>query len=149
MFLSYEFTSYAKGFCLFATNTFFAPFLAFWMLNERVRKWDIIGIVLGFIGLLCLLKPWIVPEGEGNLVKDLIGCMIGIFAAFSQTFAVIYTRKLSKSPLHFSIQPFYFICACNIMNSTWGFVLPSNKSTVYSLEFYLYTLGLSVMLLFQ
>jgi drug/metabolite transporter (DMT)-like permease len=58
MFVSYEYISYSKGFCLFMTNTLIAPFLASWMLKEPVKKWDMIGIMLGFLGMLCLVQPW-------------------------------------------------------------------------------------------
>lgn len=40
------------------TNTLIAPFLASWMLKEPVKKWDLIGIILGFNGMLCLVQPW-------------------------------------------------------------------------------------------
>jgi drug/metabolite transporter (DMT)-like permease len=55
MFVSYEYISYSKGFCLFMTNTLFAPFLAHYMLKERIKLWDIIGICLGFSGMICLI----------------------------------------------------------------------------------------------
>jgi drug/metabolite transporter (DMT)-like permease len=60
MFASYEFTSYSKGFCLFMSGSLFLPFLAYYMLNERIKVADIVGMCLGFTGMLCLFKPWVV-----------------------------------------------------------------------------------------
>lgn len=62
MFVAYEYTSYGKAFSLFLTGTLIAPILAQWMLGEKLQIFDIVGIILGFIGTLCLMKPWIPVE---------------------------------------------------------------------------------------
>ena len=58
MFLSFQYTTYSKGFCLFFTCTLFSPFLAAWLIKEPIRLWDIIGIIFGFTGMLLLVQPW-------------------------------------------------------------------------------------------
>lgn len=55
MFLSFRYISYAKGFCFFFTYTLFAPFLARCILKEAIKAWDIIGISIGFTGMLFLM----------------------------------------------------------------------------------------------
>jgi len=46
------------------SNTLIAPFLARWMLKEPIKKWDIIGIVLGFTGMLLIVQPWTNSEDK-------------------------------------------------------------------------------------
>ena len=55
LFASFEFTTFSKAFCLFFTNTLMAPFLGKAILGEQVKKWDIIGILFGFCGMLMLV----------------------------------------------------------------------------------------------
>ncbi len=84
------------------TNTLFAPFLASWMLKEPVRKWDLIGIVLGFSGMLCLVQPWKSNLNVSESAKDFIGCCFGGIAALTAAIAIIYTRRLTGS-LHYTV----------------------------------------------
>ena len=55
MFYAYHYTSYSKALCLFFTNTLYCPFLAAYMLGERVKTWDVVAIVFGFTGMLLLV----------------------------------------------------------------------------------------------
>lgn len=55
LFVAFEYTSFSKAFCLFFTNTLMAPFLGKAILGEPIRKWDIIGILCGFSGMLMLV----------------------------------------------------------------------------------------------
>lgn len=58
LFVAFEKTSFSKAFCLFFTNTLMAPFLGRAMLGEVVKKWDVIGILCGFAGMLLLIQPF-------------------------------------------------------------------------------------------
>ena len=58
LFAAFEFTSFSKAFCIFQTNTLMAPFFSYLILGEKVKKWDIIGILIGFIGMLMLVRPF-------------------------------------------------------------------------------------------
>ena len=58
LFAAFEFTSFSKAFCLFFTNTLMAPFLGKAILGEPIKKWDIIGIICGFGGMLMLIQPF-------------------------------------------------------------------------------------------
>ena len=55
LFVAMGMTSYSKAYCLFFTNTLMSPFLAKWMVDERIKTWDIVGIVFGFIGMLMMV----------------------------------------------------------------------------------------------
>ena len=65
LFVAFMYTSYSKAFCLFFLNTLMCPFLARWMLKEQIKPADIIGIIIGFGGLLMLVQPWKTEAGEG------------------------------------------------------------------------------------
>ena len=72
------------------SNTLLSPFLAYYMLGEKIKVWDIVGIILGFIGMVCLIQPWKSPEENLDTSKDLIGCCFGLMAAFSAAVAFVY-----------------------------------------------------------
>ena len=55
LFVAFEFTSFSKAFCIFFTNTLMAPFLSYCILGEPVKKWDIIAVICGFVGMLMLV----------------------------------------------------------------------------------------------
>ena len=90
LFVSYEYISYSKGLCLFMTNTLFAPFLAHYMLKERIKLWDIIGIGLGFCGMICLIQPWKTPDQNSDSSNDFKGCCFGFAASVSAAIAFVY-----------------------------------------------------------
>jgi len=58
LFVSITMISYSKGFCLFFTNTLMAPFIARCFLGEKIKKWDLIGICIGFCGMLMIVQPF-------------------------------------------------------------------------------------------
>lgn len=125
MFLACQFTSYSKGFCLFMTNTLYCPFLAYFMLGEPVKTWDIIGITFGFTGMILLVQPWR-GTGDITLENDLIGCFLGLFSGIIAAIALIYTRRLAAN-LHFTVQPFYFTFAMNLTCSVWSILIPNKE----------------------
>ena len=55
LFVAFHYTSYSKAFCLFFTCPLMCPFLARFLLGEKIKLWDIIAVVLGFIGTLMLV----------------------------------------------------------------------------------------------
>jgi len=116
LFVAFEYTTYSKAFCLFFTNTLMTPFLARYMLNEKIKKWDIIGIMFGFTGMVLLVQPWksvargtqsasgsVAGEAEYSFFRDFIGCLFGIAAALAAALALVYIRKLSKFDMHYSL----------------------------------------------
>ena len=57
--------------------------------------WDIIAVISGFVGTLLLAQPF---NGGSNKdenhdrISDVIGCVLGICAAFFAALAVVYLR---------------------------------------------------------
>lgn len=55
LYLAFTYTSYSKAFCVGKCETLYSPFIAMYLLNESVKIADIVGILLGFVGMLMLL----------------------------------------------------------------------------------------------
>jgi drug/metabolite transporter (DMT)-like permease len=58
LFAAMNTTSYSRAFCLFFTNTLMSPFIASRMLGQPIKKWDIVGIIIGFLGMLMIVQPF-------------------------------------------------------------------------------------------
>lgn len=55
LFVAYVYTSYSKCQCLFFTNTLMIPFFAKCILKEKIKKVDIVAIVLSFGGMILII----------------------------------------------------------------------------------------------
>jgi len=102
-------TSYARAFALFFTNTLMSPFIAKSMLGEKVKNWDIVGIIIGFIGMLLIVQPFDDEKNKatGSWVIDVIGCVLALIAAFSSSLTLIYVSRLAKNKVHYSLISLY------------------------------------------
>jgi drug/metabolite transporter (DMT)-like permease len=58
MFYAFEFTNYSKGFCLFQCGSAFVPFIAYFILKDKILCIDMTGIAFGIVGMLFLVQPW-------------------------------------------------------------------------------------------
>jgi drug/metabolite transporter (DMT)-like permease len=109
LFVATDMTSYAKAFCLLFTNTLMSPFIAKFMLGEKIKKWDIIGITIGFIGMLMIIQPFDnkgVTASKGWLVT-VIGCILALMAAYMSATALVYIKKLNNNNVHYAVISFY------------------------------------------
>jgi drug/metabolite transporter (DMT)-like permease len=100
LFLAFGYTNYSRAFCIFFTNNLMLPFMAKWILGEKVRFWDVVGIVSGFAGVLIMVQPWKVPEAvpgevDPTFSMDMIGCGIAVIAALFAAVAITMMRRLA------------------------------------------------------
>ena len=93
------------------------PFLAMCILGERIKLWDIIAVVLGFVGTLMLVQPF--KESEASSASDIIGCAIGLGSAVFAALAVVYLRKLAEQ-IHFTLVPMYNLMFATILAPIWS-----------------------------
>lgn len=109
LFAAMNMTSYARAFALFFTNTLMSPFIAKSMLGEKVKNWDIVGIIIGFIGMLLIVQPFDDEKNKatGSWVIDVIGCVLALIAAFSSSLTLIYVSRLAKNKVHYSLISLY------------------------------------------
>lgn len=55
LFVGFTYTNYSKGICIFFTNTLMIPFFARCMLKEKIKKVDIVAILLSFVGMVLII----------------------------------------------------------------------------------------------
>ena len=78
------------------------------IIGEKLKLWDIIAIVISFIGMLMLVQPFkeveeekVVLDASGKVIgggsphNDMIGCGIAILAAIFAALAVVFLKKLA------------------------------------------------------
>ena len=63
------------------TSPMFTALLAFWFLNEKLGKKEIIALLLGFIGIIFIMKP----NGLQLDLTDILGLLSGVGAALAYT----------------------------------------------------------------
>ena len=137
LFVAFHYTSYSKAFCLFFTCPLMCPFLARCLLGERIKLWDVIAVVLGFIGTLMLVQPF--KETDEDAQSDIIGCIIGLCSAFFAALAIVYLRKLAER-IHFTLVPLYNMLFATLLAPVWSTLAPTTEVEqlpVYSLSMFL------------
>lgn len=67
LFVGFLYTSYAKAFCLFFTNPLMCPFMAHYICGEKIKLWDIIGILFGLTGMILIIHPWNMAVSDTDL----------------------------------------------------------------------------------
>ena len=117
LFVAFHYTSYSKAFCLFFTCPLMCPFLARCLLGEKIKLWDVIAVVLGFIGTLMLVQPF--KETDEDAESDIVGCIIGLCSAFFAALAIVYLRKLAER-IHFTLVPMYNMLAAVLLAPIWS-----------------------------
>lgn len=55
LFVAFTYTNYSKGICIFFTNTLMIPFFARCFLKERIKKVDIVAILISFVGMILII----------------------------------------------------------------------------------------------
>lgn len=88
--MSFEYTSYSKGMCILFLNTIMIPFFASCILGDKVRKLDIVAIIISFIGMFLIIQPFGNHADNKDYLSDLIGIFIAFLGAVGSTFAIVY-----------------------------------------------------------
>ena len=100
--------------CIFNTLPIWATILAHFVLNEKITKYDIIQLILSFVGVIIINNPFdahnMVSENGTPLYSNLdllIGSAYSLGGAMGGSIAVLCMRYMNKD-IHSSIGPFYF-----------------------------------------
>ena len=64
--MAFAYTNYSKAICIFFINTLLIPFFARCILKEKILKWDIFGIVVGFAGMILIIQPYKAVGNDSN-----------------------------------------------------------------------------------
>lgn len=111
-FYAYQFLSLADVTAISFAAPIFIACMSVWLLQERVglHRWS--AIIVGFIGMLVILRP-----GEGMLQS---GALIVVGATLFYALAIIQIRKLSRTEPSTSIA-FWYAAFCSVVT---GLLLP-------------------------
>ena len=93
LFVAYLYTSFSKCQCIFFTNTLMIPLFAKCMLNEKIKKVDVVAILISFVGMILIVQPFKGSEvTKDEMTNDLIGIGLALFAAANGALSVIYNK---------------------------------------------------------
>ena len=104
---------------------------AAFLLSERLTKWRIWGLVLGFAGVLVLVWPELMAHGQEG--ARLTGYIIGFVAAGLSALALIMVRSLNKTESPGAIA-LYFVLASmigSIATLPWGWNMPDGPTLMF------------------
>jgi len=126
--------------CIFFTIPIWSTFLAFFILKEKITKWDIMQLTCSFVGVLLINNPF--AENDQNskyTTADIFtGSVIAIIGAVAGSLAGICMRYMNKG-IHWALSPFWYACGCTIFSPVFhAFMMTESKaytdvktSTVY------------------
>lgn len=82
-------------------SPFFAIIFSFILLKEKVKPFQIICVVMAFLGMLCIIKPGVVG-------MDMMPAMVGVFGGLGAGIAYTFVRMLGKRGEKGSFIVFFF-----------------------------------------
>jgi len=98
------------------------------LLSERLTRWRVWGLVLGFAGVVVLVWPELMASGQEE--ARLTGYIIGFVTAGLTALALIMVRSLSKTESPGAIALYFVLAATigGIATLPWGWILPDGKT---------------------
>jgi drug/metabolite transporter (DMT)-like permease len=139
LYLAFTYTSYSKAFCVHKMESLFSPFIAFYTLGETVKSADLIGVVLGFGGMLLMLQPWSSQE-QNSLETDIIGFVWALLGAVVSAWLFVFCRMISNT-FHYTVPLFFYMQLSCLSTPLVKLFTPDTRVgmlPIYSLELYLY-----------
>ncbi|MEM6371495.1 MAG: DMT family transporter [Pseudomonadota bacterium] len=100
------------------------------LLSERLTRWRVAGLVLGFAGVIVLVWPEL--DGAGTDRTRLVGYLIGLASAVLSALALIMVRSLNRTESPGAIA-LYFVVASMLgalVTLPWGWVMPQGQTLV-------------------
>ena len=134
LFVAYNYTTFSKAQCIFFLNTIMIPICAYCIVREKIRKQDIIAIVISFAGMLLIIQPF--KSSEANINEDpeitkakfwktfaaeSVGFGLAFMAAVAGALSVIFNKKCSDE-LHNSVVGFWNVMSNVLFCPLWSFI---------------------------
>ncbi|MCJ8335367.1 MAG: DMT family transporter [Epibacterium sp.] len=101
---------------------------AAFLLSEKLTKWRVGGLILGFLGVLVLVWPELC--GVAHERGKLIGYFIGLGAAVLTALALVMVRSLNKTESPGAIAVYFVIASLlgGIATLPWGWIMPDGQT---------------------
>ena len=101
---------------------------AVFILSERLTIWRVLGLALGFGGVIMLVWP---DLGGGTLERvRIIGIVLGLVSAALSALSLIMVRSLNRTESPGAIALYFVIAsmACALLTLPWGWIVPQGKT---------------------
>lgn len=105
-FAAVKYISISKSAVLVCTSTLYIPFLAQYFLGEQFKRFDIISLLLGFLGIV-LINKTNATDSPTEFADNMIGIILSLLSGVAGAFSCITIRRLVKE-CDISVVPFYF-----------------------------------------
>jgi drug/metabolite transporter (DMT)-like permease len=103
---------------------------AVFILSERLTIWRVLGVLVGFVGVLVLVWP---DLGGGTLERGRIaGVVLALVSAALSALSIIMVRSLNRTESPGAIALYFVIAsmACALLTLPWGWVVPDGSTLV-------------------
>jgi drug/metabolite transporter (DMT)-like permease len=118
------------------TSPMFTALLAFWFLKEKLGVKEVVALIVGFVGIVCIMKP----NGLQLELTDILGLLSGVGAALAYT-SVKELKKFYDTRvivlsfmLTGTIGPLLLIAFNDFLNVEFlkaSFIIPDLKMWIY------------------
>lgn len=101
---------------------------AVYILSERLTLWRVLGVAVGFIGVVVLVWP---DLGAGALERvRIVGVLLGLLSAALSALSIIMVRSLNRTESPGAIALYFVIAsmACALLTLPWGWVVPQGNA---------------------
>ncbi len=98
------------------------------ILAERLTIWRILGLMLGFTGVVVLV--W--PDLDGGAFERvrMIGIVLALVSAALSAFSLVMVRSLNRTESPGAIALYFVLAsmACALLTIPWGWIVPHGKT---------------------
>jgi drug/metabolite transporter (DMT)-like permease len=122
----------------------FTAILAYFFLNEKLNKYKILGIILGFIGVYILMYPKISIQSNQFNIYAIYGILACIGATFCYALGSIFTKKYLEKDASEDLAAYTQILASFALLPFWLFNQPFQHIEKFFID---YKLALSLLAL--
>ena len=101
---------------------------AVFILAERLTIWRVLGLILGFTGVIVLVWP---DLGGSSLERIRVtGIALGLVSAALSALSIIMVRSLNRTESPGAIALYFVIAsmACALLTIPWGWIMPQGKT---------------------